>query len=88
MPRKLPGVDETPTFFRVRFRMPYPFITCRVPEWARKASQSVSKGSKVVTCKDAKGEWKVQSVMIRKGYGKTKPDAMRLAKAIVNKIEK
>lgn len=87
MPRNLPGVDETPTFFRVRFRMPYQFITCRTPEWGMKAAQSISKGSKVVTCKNAKGEWLVQSVMIRKGYGKTKADAKRLAKAIVRKIE-
>jgi len=88
VPRKLPGVDETPTYFRVRFRMPHQFTTCRVPEWARKVAESVSRGAKVVTCKNANGEWKVQSVIIKKGYGKTKTDAMRLAKRIVRKIEK
>lgn len=88
MPRKLPGVDETPTYFRVRFRRPYQFIACRTPRWASKVSQSVSKGSKVVTCKNTKDEWKVQSVMIQKGYGKTKATAKKLATRIVRKIEK
>ena len=87
MPRKLPGVDETPTYFRIRFRMPYQFVTHRVPEWARTVSESISKGSKVVVGKNVKGEWKVQSVMIRKGYGKTKTDAKKLATRIVRKIE-
>jgi len=84
----MPQVDETETFFRVRSRMPHPFITCRTPEWASKVSRSVSKGSKVVTCKNAKGEWKVQSVMIQKGSGKTKATAKKLATRIVRKIER
>lgn len=88
MPRKLPGVDETPSYFRVRFKRPYQFTTCRVPEWGKKAAQSVSKGAKVTTCRNKEGEWKVQSVMIAKGHGKTSKDAMRLAKRIVRKIER
>lgn len=86
--RKLPKVDETPTFFRVRMRQPGRFVTCRVPEWAMKVSESVSKGSKVTMCRNAKGEWKVQSVLIKKGFGKTKRDAKSLGIKIRNKIEK
>ena len=85
---KLPGVDETPNYFRVRFKSPYPFVACRVPEWGRKAAQSISKGAKVTTCRNKAGQWKVQSVMIAKGHGKDKRDAMRLAKQIVKKIER
>ena len=69
-------------------KQPGRFITCRVPEWATRVSTSISKGSKVTMCKNAKGEWKVQSVLVKKGAGKTKRDALRLGIKIRNKIEK
>jgi len=90
--RKLPAVDvsEDGMYFHVRMRSPSPFDTCRIPEWARRTSQSISKGSQVVICKRGKGKdtkWLLQSVQILKGNGKNKRDAKRLAIKIRNKIE-
>lgn len=86
--RKLPAVDETPTFFRVRMRQPRRFVTHRVPAWAMTVSESISKGSKVTMGQRKDGTWAVQSVMIRKGAGKTKRTAKSLAIRIRNKIER
>jgi len=84
----MPQVDETETFFRVRIRSPARMKQCRTPRWATTAANSISRGAKVVTCQDAKGKWKIQSVMIVKGHGKTKATARKLANRVVRKIEK
>lgn len=79
----MPAVEETKTFFRVRIKPARK--KCKTPAYARRIAQTVSKGSRVVTCRNQYG-WYVQSVLIRKGHGKGKRDAQRLARRIVNKI--
>lgn len=85
---KLPAVDETETFFRVRFRVPWQFEKCRIPKWAETVANSVSTGAKVVMCaKD--DEWRLQSVLIKKSSAvSTKRKAKSLGIQIRNKIEK
>jgi len=83
----MPQIEETEDFFRVRIRSPVAKKMCRTPAWAARVASSVSKGAKVVTCRNAKGKWKVQSVLIATGHGKTKADARRMANRIVKKIE-
>lgn len=83
---KLPAVDEGRDYYHVRIRRPSQFDTCRIPAWAQRASESISKGSKVVMCQKG-NKWMLQSVQIKKGHGKTKRDAKRLATRIRDKLE-
>ena len=83
---KLPAVDEGLKYYHVRFRKPSQFDTCRIPDWAQRAANSVSKNAKVVMCR--KGDkWLLQSVQIKKGNGKSKRNAKSLAIKIRNKVE-
>lgn len=81
-------VDETANYYRVRQKTPKMFVKIRTPQWASVVADSVSKGSKTVMGKTAKGTWKVQSVIIRKrkGIGKTK--AIVLARQVRCKIDR
>jgi hypothetical protein len=90
MPKKKIKIKSTVLerkFWRNRVRDPNLFTTCRTPEWARRVAESISKGSKVVTCKLKNGEWKVQTILIKKERH-TKSDARRLSQRILDKIEK
>ncbi len=81
-------VEEKTNYFRVRQRPPSQFTQFRTPTWAAKVASATSRGSKVVVGRTTKGEWKVQSVIIRKRKGVGKTRAVALAKKIRCKIEK
>lgn len=84
--RKKFSVDVSANFFRVRVRDPRQFSDFRIPEWARRVSGSVVKGSKV-TMGYRSGKWFVQSVLLPKKEVKGVNDAKEYAKQIVRKIE-
>lgn len=79
-------VEEGDEFIHVRFRDPDDFDEIRTPDWAKKASQSISKGSEVRTGrKTGSDEWMVQSVLIEKNVGAEKAEEQ--AKRILDEIE-
>lgn len=85
---KLPAVDEGKLYYHVRMRSPSQFKTCRVPYWAQRASESISKNSKPVMCQKADGTWLLQSVQIKKSSAvNSKRKAKSLGIRIRNKIE-
>lgn len=78
-------VEEGDDYYHVRFRDPDEFDEIRTPDWADKASDSVSEGSEVrMGKKKDSDDWEVQSVLIKKSVGKDK--ARDQAKQIVEKI--
>lgn len=86
MPKiKLVAAEED--YFHVRYRPPSQFDQIRTPGWAAKVAHSVSRNAKVRMGKTPAGNWLVQSVLIRRGHGKTKNDAMSLASRIMDKVE-
>ncbi|WP_070364234.1 hypothetical protein [Halodesulfurarchaeum formicicum] len=65
---------------------PYQFDKIRTPDWADRASDSVSEGSEVRMGKrEGTDDWVVQSVMIEKNVGEEK--AREQADKIIKKIE-
>lgn len=74
-------------FIHVRYRQPSQFTRVRTPGWAARVAQSVSSGAKVRMGRTSAGTWLVQSVLIRRGNGKTVNDAKRLAAEIRRKID-
>lgn len=81
-------VEETRDYFRVRQRPPSQFTQFRTPEWATHVADSISQGSKIVMGRTTKGEWKIQSVIIRKRKGIGESKARALAKKIRCDIER
>lgn len=73
-------------FIHVRYRPPSQFERVRTPGWAKDVAESVSSGALVRMGRTPAGNWLVQSILIKKGHGKTKQDAMRLAGQIRRKI--
>jgi len=51
-------------YHHVTFEAKRKYVTCRVPEWASHAADSVLPGSKVTTCKDTSGNWHITKVMV------------------------
>jgi len=87
MPTKT-GVDIGEKYYHVRIRQPSRFSIIRIPKWAKKVANSVSKGAQVKMGKVKKSkEWKVQSVMITRKHHSSR-SARRMAHKIVKKIEK
>lgn len=80
-------VTKEGDFYHVRYRNPSQFERIRTPDWAAGVARSESKGAEVRMGRTAAGTWLVQSVLIRRGGGKTKQDAMRLAGRVRRKIE-
>jgi hypothetical protein len=79
-------VETEKEYIHVRYRDPDEFETIRTPEWADKASDSVSDGSEVRTGKRRDSdEWEVQSVLIEKNVGEEK--AREQADEVLRKIE-
>lgn len=78
-------VHEDVNFYRVRFETPKGVEMCAIPAWAMVVAESVSKDSKVTTCKKD-GKWFVENVLITKKFH-TEAEARRLAIRIVEKIE-
>ncbi|MFW5929619.1 MAG: hypothetical protein ACOCT0_04295 [Halobacteriota archaeon] len=82
-PKSVTTEDE---YIHVRYRDPDSFDKIRTPEWADRASDSVSEGSEVRMGKLADSDdWVVQSVLIHKNVGESK--AREQADDIVEKIE-
>lgn len=80
------SVETEDEFIHVRYRDPDDFATIRTPDWADRASHSVSEGSEVrMGRRDDSDEWVVQSVLIDKHVGEEK--AREEADEIVDKIE-
>ena len=80
------SVELEEEYYHVRFRDPGAFTDIRTPEWATKAAEDVSKGSKVRTGKrKGSDEWVVQSILIPKRVGKSA--AKSQATKIIEKIE-
>lgn len=85
---KLPAVDEGRDYWHVRFKVPWQFETCRTPDWAQRAANSISKGAEVRMCQKD-DTWSLQSVLIKKSSAvSTKRKAKSLGIQIRNKIEK
>lgn len=86
MAAEIKEVEEGDEYIHVRFNEPDKFDTIRTPDWADKASDSVSEGSEVrMGQMEDSDDWTVQAVLIRKSVGKDK--AREQAKEIVEKIE-
>lgn len=82
-PRSVTTEDE---YIHVQYRDPDQFDEIRTPEWADRASDSVSEGSEVrMGRREGTDEWVVQSVLIRKNVGESK--AREQADKIIEKIE-
>ena len=81
-------VEEKTNYWRVRQRPPSQFTSYRTPVWAAKVAGGISKGAKVVMGMTKKGDWRIQSIIIRKRKGIGKTRAVSLAKRIRCKIEK
>lgn len=79
------SVELEDQYYHVRFNDPDQYDTIRTPDWADKASDSVSQGSEVRMgkMKDS-DDWEVQSVLIKKEAGED--TAREKAKQIVDKI--
>jgi hypothetical protein len=80
-------VTKEKEFWHARFSNPKGFTTCRVPAWGERVASYVHKGSKITTCKNKKGKWSVQKVMIPTTV-KTKAQAIKIAQRIFDKIAK
>jgi len=79
-------VDKKGKYYHIRFRQPHRFTKIRIPNWAERVANSVSKNAQVKMGKTKAGNWLVQSVMITLKYHDGW-DARRLAKKVVEKIE-
>lgn len=80
-------VTEEGNYFHVRYRPPSQFDIFRTPQWAYKVANSVSRDAKVRMGQTPAGTWLIAAILIKRGYGKNKNDAMRLAGKIRQKIE-
>jgi len=83
---KLKQIDEGDEYYHVRFRQPYRFDKVRIPNWAERVAQSISKDSKVKMGRTKAGNWFPQTVMIARPY-RNKSDARRLSRKIMKKLE-
>lgn len=73
-------------FWAIRIRDPKLFAEFRVPDWASKVSDLISKGSKITMGRYKKSKkWGIQRILIDKKFTKTK--AQSLAKLIKKRIE-
>lgn len=80
------SVETEDEYIHVRYRDPDKFEEIRTPDWADRASDSVSEGSEVRTGKrEDSDDWEVQSVLIKKNVGEEK--AREQADEIIRKIE-
>lgn len=85
MAAEIKEVEEGSEYIHVRFNDPDKFDKIRTPDWADKASDSVSEGSEVrMGQMEDSDDWTVQAVLIRKNVGEEK--AKEKAKQIVEKI--
>lgn len=79
-------VETEDEYIHVRYRDPDRFEKIRTPDWADRASDSVSEGSEVRMGKrEDSDDWEVQSVLIKKNVGEEK--AREQADEIIRKIE-
>lgn len=74
-------------FIHVRFRPPSQFTRIRTPDRAKRIAQDESKGAKVRLGRTNAGSWLTQSVLIRRGHGKTERDARSIAKRIQKRVD-
>jgi len=86
--------DELPNYYAFRVRDPEIFLKGKEdwasrPGWSIPITESVSKGSYIVTArlKEGNHDWKAQSVRILK-KGKTLEQARKLALQIIEKLER
>lgn len=86
-PRSNPGIDVGDEYYHVRQRNPDRYSKIRIPDWANKPAQSISKDAQVKMGKlKGEDEWEVQSVLITAAYH-SKEEAEELADRIRKKIE-
>ena len=81
-------VEVTSKWFRVRFRDPRAFRTCRQPAWAAKVAGSIAEGARAVQCVRPDRTWTTQSVLVPRRPGRSRADAVRAAPRLYAQIEK
>mgnify|MGYP001034947376 CR=1 FL=1 len=80
--------EKTKNYYKIRVRDPEQFEDFRIPDWAEIVANSVCKGAKVVTGKlKSSDDWAFQSVLIPRVKGRSKKDAVKSAREIVEKVE-
>jgi len=86
--RSIQGVEQTESYFHVRYRDPEDFDEIRTPDWAANVAGSIVSGAEVRTGDEHNNEnWTAQSVLIPVDGVDDESGAREAADEIVAKME-